>query len=156
MTTLIKVTFSATSGEEVNGRAQFDRAGGLVTLPQRLLAMVDRARSDGEGFEIVAHENGYKFPLIHHQAATYRMDKGAGQRDGFFYLALKAIIEPSKDQRQQYGRFAHTLSAGATIGFVGYFKSVPVWSFHTVADLCGLFFAGVVLFVVGAVLSKGD
>ncbi|QBY56394.1 hypothetical protein [Cupriavidus oxalaticus] len=156
MTRLIKVTFSATSGEELHGRAEFERTQGLVTLPQRLLAVIEKARAEGEGFEIVAHDNGYRFPLIHHQAATYRMDKGGGQRDGFFYLAWKAIIEPSKDQRQQYGRFAHTLSAAALIGLVGYFKTVSSWSLHAAADVCGLLMASVVLFVVGAVLSKGD
>ncbi len=156
MSTLIKVTFSATSGEEVSGKAQIDRAKGVVTLPARFSVSIDRARSAGEGFEIVAHDNGYKYQLVHQDADQYRLDSDSRRRDGFGYLAWRAIIEPHKDQRQQYGRFAHTLSAAALIGLVGYFKSVQTWSLLAAWEIFCLLIGSVVLFVVGAVLSKGD
>lgn len=155
MSTLIKVTFSATSGEEVSGKAQIDRAQGIVTLPARFSISIDRARNAGERFEIVAHDNGYKYPLVHQDADRYALETASRRRDGFWHQAWRAITEPHKDQRQQYGRFAHTLSAAAMIGLAGYLKSMPAWSLHAAWELFCFFLCGAVLFVVGAVLSKG-
>jgi len=156
VTTLIKVTFSATSGEEVSGKAKIDRSKGIATLPTRISASIDRAKAAGEGFEVVAHDNGYKYPLVHVVGGQYRLDAGSRQREGFWNLAWRAITAPHKDQRQQYGRFMHTLSAAAMIGFVGYVKSIPVWSLYAAWEAFCLILCGVVLFVVGAVLAKGD
>lgn len=75
MSTLIKVTFSATSGEEVSGKAQIDRGKGIVTLPARFSVSIDRARNAGEGFEIVAHDNGYRYPLSHQDADRYKLKR---------------------------------------------------------------------------------
>ncbi|CAG9186082.1 hypothetical protein [Cupriavidus pampae] len=156
MSTLIKVTFLATSGEEVSGKAKIDRPKGLVTLPTRISASIDRAKSAGEGFEVVAHDNGYLYPLLHVSGSQYRLDASSRQRHGLLSLAWRAITAPHKDQRQQYGRFAHTLSAAALIGFVGYVNSVPAWSLYAALQAFCLFSGGVVLFMAGAVLAKGD
>ncbi len=43
MTTLIKVTFTSTSGEETTGKAQYDHASGIVTLPGSFQALVEQA-----------------------------------------------------------------------------------------------------------------
>lgn len=156
MSTLIKVTFVATSGEEVSGKAKIDRSSSIVTLPTRISASIDRAKAAGEGFEVVAHDNGYKYPLVHVDGVRYHLDAGSRQREGFWNQAWRAITAPHKDQRQQYGRFAHTLSAAALIGAVGYVNSIPAWSLYAAWQAFCLISCGVVLFVAGAVLVKGD
>lgn len=156
MTSLIKVTFTSTSGEEVNGHAQYDPAAGMVTLPARLLELVNRATGAGEGYAIVAHEDGYRIPLLHVENGSYRVDRARRQHEALLLQAWKAVIAPTKDQRQQSGRFAHTLSAAAVIGAAGYVGSGRVWTLSAVTDVLSLVGIGVVLFFVGAVLSKGD
>ncbi|KAI3602937.1 hypothetical protein D8I24_3115 (plasmid) [Cupriavidus necator H850] len=56
MTTLIKLTLTSAAGEETHGQAQYEPMSGLVTLPSRLLNLVQRARAAGDGHALVAHE----------------------------------------------------------------------------------------------------
>ncbi|CAG9183662.1 hypothetical protein [Cupriavidus pinatubonensis] len=65
MTALINVIFTSTSGEETTGKAQYDHASGLVTLPGSFQALIEHARAVGIGCALVAHENGYQLPLVH-------------------------------------------------------------------------------------------
>lgn len=125
MTTLIKVTFTGTTGEETTGKAQYDHASGLVTLPTSFLTLIEQAKAVGIGYALVAQEDGYQFPLLHDGGATYRMDRSRRARRSLLVLAWKAATEPTKEQRQQSGRFAHTLSAAAVIGAAGYLGTAP-------------------------------
>lgn len=68
----------------------------------------------------------------------------------------KAISEPTKAQREQYGRYHHSLSAASVVGMVSCIGSSPGWSTSHVLNVLGLFAAAVVLFLIGAVLCKGD
>ncbi|AEI83108.1 hypothetical protein CNE_BB2p03130 (plasmid) [Cupriavidus necator N-1] len=156
MTTLIKVTFTGTTGEETTGKAQYDHASGLVTLPTSFLTLIEQAKAVGIGYALVAHEDGYQFPLLHDGGATYRMDRSRRARRSLLVLAWKAVAEPTKEQRQQSGRFAHTLSAAAVIGAAGYLGTNHTWSIRAVTDVISLVGVGVVLFFAGAILSKGD
>ncbi len=156
MMTLIKVTFTSTSGEETTGKAQHDHASGLVTLPGSFQALVEQARAAGIGCALVAHEDGYQFPLTHQDGAAYRMDRSRRTRRGLLVQAWRAASEPTKEQRQQSGRFAHTLSAAAVIGAAGYLGINLTWSVRAVTDVISLVGIGVVLFFAGAILSKGD
>lgn len=156
MTTLIKVTFTSTAGEEINGQAQFEPMSGLVTLPSRLLELVQRAKAAGDGHALVAHEDGYRYPLQPVENGVYRLDRSRRHRQGLLEQAWKAVTAPTKEQRQQSGRFAHTLSAAALIGASGYVGSSDVWTLGALTDVLSLVGVGVVLFLVGAVLSKGD
>lgn len=156
MTTLIKVTFTSTSGEETTGKAQYDHASGLVILPGSFQALVEQARAAGIGCALVAHENGYELPLVHQAGAAYRMDRSRHAGRSLPLQAWKAVAEPTKEQRQQSGRFAHTLSAAAVIGAAGYLSTNHTWSVRAVTDVIGLVGIGVVLFFAGAILSKGE
>ncbi|MFS8980206.1 hypothetical protein PO002_38110 [Cupriavidus necator] len=76
----IKVTFTGTTGEETTGKAQYDHASGLVTLPTSFLTLIEQAKAVGIGYALVAHEDGYQFPLLHDGGATYRMDRSRRAR----------------------------------------------------------------------------
>ncbi|TPQ30628.1 hypothetical protein [Cupriavidus pinatubonensis] len=87
MSSLIKVTFSSTAGEETTGKAQVDHASGLVTLSSSLQSLVDQAKAAGNGCALVGHEDGYQLPLIHQEGAAYRMDRSRAKRHGLLILA---------------------------------------------------------------------
>ncbi|BDB30138.1 MULTISPECIES: hypothetical protein [Cupriavidus] len=156
MTTPIKVTFTSTAGEEINGQAQFEPMSELVTLPSQLLEHVQRARAACDGHALVAHEDGYRYPLQPVEDGVYQLDRSRRHRQRLLEQAWKAVTAPTKDQRQQSGRFAHTLSAAALIGASVYVGYSNVWMLVALTDVLSLVGVGAVLFLVGAVLSKGD
>jgi len=156
MTTLIKVTFTSTAGEEINGQAHFEPMSELVTLPSRLLELVQRARAAGDGHALVAHEDGYRYPLEPVEVGVYQLDRSRRHRQTLLEQAWKAVTAPTKDQRQQSGRFAHTLSAAALIGASVYVGFSNVWTLIALTDVLCLLGVGAALFLVGTVLSKGD
>jgi hypothetical protein len=55
------------------------------------------------------------------------------------------IATPTKDQRQQNGRFLHTLSASSIGGAVGYVHSRSSWDLPTVIGAISLAAVGLVL-----------
>jgi hypothetical protein len=69
---------------------------------------------------------------------------------------LHAVAFPSKDQRQQNGRFLHTVVAASVGGAVGYAHSTPVWSAESVFGTVVLASLGVLLWAMGFLCMKGD
>ncbi|MBB3262327.1 hypothetical protein [Paraburkholderia sp. WP4_3_2] len=70
---------------------------------------------------------------------------------------LRRILrQPSKDQRQQFGRFLHTLSAGSVIGAVGFCHSTTNWTFQNTLAAANLCIGGVLLFYIGILSMDGE
>jgi hypothetical protein len=65
-------------------------------------------------------------------------------------------MQPSKDQRQQFGRFTHTLCAGSTIGAVGFWHSTTNWVLANDFALGSLCITAVVLFYIGMTSMDGE
>jgi hypothetical protein len=63
----------------------------------------------------------------------------------------QAFGDPTLKQMEVYGRYLHNLSAACIIGGITVFYSTS----YTAFDVLKLFTAGVLLFLAGAVLSKG-
>ena len=67
-----------------------------------------------------------------------------------------AFRTPTGKQKEAYGRFCHTLAAAAVVGLV----TVVHMDNHLTAFIAeraiALVFSAVVLFVIGAALSKGE
>lgn len=152
---LIKVTFTATSGEETTGFASL-HANDVVELPKRMLLRVRAALEAGEGYAIVAHQGGYAIPLLPLEDACYRLDVRHATSDAWLTRLIDAFRKPSKDQMQAYGRYYHTLSAACAVGFVGYAAGIQTWSVATAVNAACLLAGAAVLFAIGAVLAKGD
>lgn len=155
MTTLIKITFKSTGGEETIGFAAMHRDDSVV-LPRRMLLRVNAAIESGEGYAIVGHRNGYSYPLLHRDGANYLLDIEHGTSDRWQTRLADAFLKPSKDQLQAYGRYCHTLSAAAAVGLAGYIAGRLGWSGTSITNAACLFILVGVLFAVGAVFSKGE
>ncbi|MDW3686183.1 hypothetical protein RA280_31470 [Cupriavidus sp. CV2] len=156
MTKLAKVILKTTSGDEFTCSVHHNVGAGRVELPARLADLIDDAEANGEKYVLVLLDNGFQYPLAIGEDGGYRVDPQAIAKQGFWREAKLAVFLPSKDQRMQYGRFVHTLSASAVIGMAGYLVGKPGWSWASVLNAASLFVTGVVLFAVGAVLSKGE
>ena len=156
MSKLIKVILRSTSGDETSGRAAILADSDVVVLPSRLVQQIESSKAAGEAYVLAASEDGYEIPLVHVEAATFRLNRQGRARKSLWSVVRSALLAPTRDQRQQYGRFAHTLSAAALIGAASYFSGSRTWTLGAVFDVATLIAVTVVLFVVGAVLSKGD
>ena len=70
-----------------------------------------------------------------------------------FLKALNgAFVSPTTKQMEAYGRYAHNLSAACIIADATIYFS----SQYSVVQVFGLFAAGVIFFLGGAVLSRGE
>lgn len=67
-----------------------------------------------------------------------------------------AIKTPTLKQKEAYGRFAHTMSAASLIGSVTVMFTEPSLTVSVGSRIGALVFWGVLLFWVGALLSKGE
>jgi hypothetical protein len=80
-----------------------------------------------------------------------------GKRSKTMLAELKnAFSAPTLKQKEAYGRFCHTLSATALVGAVTvlHLDIEPTW--YITKRFIALVLSAVVLFVVGAMLSKGE
>lgn len=66
------------------------------------------------------------------------------------------FLAPTRDQRQQFGRFLHTMSAASLAGAVGYWHSTATWDRIAVLNEAGLALAFVLTFYRGMVSMKGE
>ncbi|SDD58592.1 hypothetical protein SAMN05216345_111151 [Cupriavidus sp. YR651] len=155
MTRLIKVTFTATTGEATTGFASLHEDD-TVDLPKRMMTRVTAAVEAGDGYAIVAHQGGYEIPLIHIAEASYKLDGRHATSERWVTRLADAFRKPSKDQMLAYGRYYHTLSAACTVGLVGYVAGTPSWTVATVINAACLLAGAAVLFALGAVHAKGD
>ena len=155
MTRLIKVTFTSTSGEETTGFASLHKDDG-VELPKRMMMRVLAAVDAGEGYAIVEQFKGSAVPLVCVTDASYRLDMEHATSERWSTRIADAFRDPSKDQLQAYGRYCHTLSAAAVLGFFGYAAGRPGWSITTMLNCVSLIVVAGVLLAIGAAFLKGD
>lgn len=67
-----------------------------------------------------------------------------------------AFRTPTLKQKEAYGRLSHTLSVASLIGGVTVMFTETQATPYVVLKVAALVFWGVVLFWVGAILSKGE
>ncbi|GLC98117.1 hypothetical protein Tamer19_75260 [Cupriavidus sp. TA19] len=156
MTRIAKVLLKSTSGDEYSCSVHYEPETNVVTLPARLDSLVDASIGMGERHVLLLLEDGYQYPLVRKEPSVYSVDRSTVAKRGWLQESRMAIVAPTKDQRLQYGRFAHTLSATAIVGLAGYSTSDPGWNLTSIANGVSLFVIAGVLFAVGAVLSKGE
>ncbi|MGT2509641.1 hypothetical protein [Cupriavidus basilensis] len=156
MTQLAKVILKTTSGDEFTCSVHYERSSGIVRLPGRLHDLVEAAEDADERHVLVLLEGGFQYPLAREGETEYRVERSSAVRRGFWQEVKMSIAAPTKDQRLQYGRFVHTLSATAIIGMAGFLAGKPGWTLDSIVSVINLLVAAVVLFAVGAVLSKGE
>lgn len=67
-----------------------------------------------------------------------------------------AVATPTGKQKEAYGRFCHTMAAAAIIGLITVVHLDSVASWYIVSRAFALGICAIVLFIVGAALSKGE
>ncbi|CAD6556548.1 hypothetical protein LMG28727_06135 [Paraburkholderia kirstenboschensis] len=83
-------------------------------------------------------------------------DEIATGRDSAVKVLLQPFLDPSNDQRQQFGRFCHTLAAAAFLGAVGVWHSTKAWTAADIKLEVSLVASFMLTFVQGMISIKGE
>ncbi|ADV02156.1 hypothetical protein C6571_18890 (plasmid) [Simplicispira suum] len=67
-----------------------------------------------------------------------------------------ALARPTLKQKEAYGRLAHTLCVACCVGAITVLFGAAFSFWTTLLYVCSLMIWGLVLFVAGAILSKGE
>ncbi|CAN7804937.1 hypothetical protein LJR267_010559 [Paraburkholderia hospita] len=151
---LAKVKVEYTGGTTITERVTLDPATGQVTLPPRLHALL-KAMDETECSPVFGLEYGGMVLPVAVSEGTYKVSIPTEPESGIGHI-LNAIVYPSKDQRQQNGRYLHTLSAASIGGAVGYAHAAPTLDFQTLVGAVGLAGLGILLWYVGFRAMKGE
>jgi len=76
--------------------------------------------------------------------------------ESWFARRLLFFYAPTKDQRQQFGRFCHTIAAAAFLGAVGVWHSTQFWTVESVKLEASLIVGFVITFVRGMHSFRGE
>lgn len=155
---IIEIRIEYPSGMSITDRASYLADAGHVYPSERLQAVlrefciseappVASAVIDGANVQLQSRIDG---------SFAIGDSMGDGSNRSFIAIAIQPFSKPTKDQRQQIGRFLHTLSAAAFLGAVGVWHSTSVWTFADIKLEVSLIGAFVLTFVQGMIAIKGE
>ena len=152
---LAKVKIEYSSGTTIVDRATLDPATGQVHLAPRLLGLLSKMDESECSPAFSLEYRGHVLPVTPVVNGGYVVSLPTDPPPGIRQI-LHAIATPAKDQRQQNGRYLHTLSAASIGGTVGYVHSASSWDLSTVVGASILASLGVVLWYAGYHAMKGE
>ena len=155
----IDIKIEYPSGLQLVDRAGLSRELALVNVSARL-QRIEQLLDETEAPPLVtAIIDGQEVELDRRLDGAFSFDLAVVQQGvprGGWARLVGMIRNPTKDQRQQFGRFLHTLSAAALIGFVGVLYTTSHWTPAEVWRGMNLFLAFVLTFYTGMVAVDGE
>lgn len=146
------------SGMSIADRATFIQQLDTVAPSERLAAILREFATSEAPPVVTAVIGGASVRLDARVDGTFSVSRESvspkKRRSGFRLVNLGHSW--SKDQRQQFGRFAHTLSAASAAGAIGYGHSITVWSLAAVFNVSVLVVLFVLLFFIGMDSMNGE
>lgn len=156
---IIKIRIEFPGGLTITDHASWSEAKALIYVSERLKQVL-RELDVTEALPVVtATCRGQTLSIEPTSAGDFRLKSGQvvlRPPSGFLAQVREIIRRPSRDQRQQFGRFLHTLSASAMIGAIGLWHSTTVWTLANEFSVGSLCIAAVILFYLGIVSMDGE
>jgi hypothetical protein len=152
---LVRLKVEYTSGLTVSDRVSVDSTSGEILLPPRLAVLLDAGKDLDVSPAISLEYEGYVLPVSIGENGVLYTSMPASVPPGFKRV-IHSLVYPTKDQRQQNGRFLQTLSAASFVGSVGYGHAALQWNVQTILGTVILFGFGVASWYVGFLSLKGD
>lgn len=152
---LATVKVEYTCGLTLTDRVTLDGRTGEILLPPRLIAVIAKMEESECSPAFSLRHEGYDLPVHGGPQGTYNVQMPVIAPFGVRRL-FHPIAFPTKDQRQQNGRFLHTFSAASIVGAVGYIHSSAQWDLPTFLNTASLSVLGVILWYAGLLAMKGD
>jgi hypothetical protein len=152
----IKVEYP--SGLELTDRAGLSRELGLVDVSERLRKIMQLLDDTEAPPLAIATVDGQAVVLERRVDGAFHVDlpRDADIPIDAWRLPFRFASAWSKDQRQQFGRFCHSLTVAAVVGLVGYFHSTQTWTWGAIVNEVGLAAVAVLSFVMGMYCMNGE
>ncbi|MCG5077258.1 hypothetical protein [Paraburkholderia tagetis] len=153
---IVTVVVQYAGGLEISEGATLDPATGIVHVSERLQQLLRECDTTESPPRLTVLDGGVRHLLIRDRAEFKRGETIALPipRSAFPFSGFGHAW--SKDQRQQFGRFMHTLAAASVVGAVGFWHATTSWTVAAVRNEAGLAFAVVILFLVGMDSMNGE
>ncbi|MFL9995283.1 hypothetical protein PQR34_32200 [Paraburkholderia sediminicola] len=155
---IVEIRVEYPSGITIVDRATFIQQLDNVVPSERLASILREFATSEAPPAVTAEIDGASLRLDARVDGTFSVSRES--------LALKKPVSGfrllnlgnswSKDQRQQFGRFAHTLSAASAVGAIGYGHSTTVWTLAAAFNVSVLVVLFVVLFFIGMDSMNGE
>ncbi|MEI7298288.1 hypothetical protein SB783_34815 [Paraburkholderia sp. SIMBA_009] len=156
---IIEIKIAFPGGLTITDSATWREKDGQVYVSERLKQVLRELDTTEAPPAVTATCRGQSVSMEPTSSGDFRFKSGLIIRQlpkGVLAQFGQIAMQPSKDQRQQIGRFLHTLSAGATIGAIGFWHSTTQWSLANDFSVGSLCIAAVILFYFGIVSMDGE
>lgn len=155
---IVEIFVEYPSGMTITDRASYSCDAGQVYPSERLQAVLREFSITEAPPAVSAVINGVNVQLDSRIDGSFSVGDSisVGKGDSLVDLVLQPFLNPTKDQRQQLGRFCHTLAAAAFLGAVGVWHSTQVWTLADVKLVASLVMSFVLTFVQGMISIKGE
>ncbi|WP_063553303.1 hypothetical protein [Burkholderia territorii] len=154
----VDVRIEFPSGLTVVDRGTYDPDERIVFISVPMRALLDAAKELEPPPVATATWDGFEATLIQATADSFDVESvtevAARPRSKLGARLVRASW--SKDQRQQFGRFCHTLTVSSIVGVVGYVHAISAFSIWDAMNVAALVVIGVVTYVVGMDSMNGE
>jgi hypothetical protein len=155
----IDIKIEYPSGLQLVDRAGLSRELALVNVSARLQRIVQLLDETEAPPLVTAIIDGQEVELDRRLDGAFSASLIAGDQDaprGVWARLVAMVQAPTKDQRQQFGRFCHSVAVASLAGAVGYWHSTDHWDFQAVFNEAVLIVAFVLTFYQGLASMKGE
>lgn len=155
---IVDICVEYPSGISIDDRATFIHPLDNVVPPERLASILREFAMSEAPPAVTATIDGASVRLDARVDGTFSVSRESvpPKKPASVFRRLNPGHSWSKDQRQQFGRFAHTLSAASAVGAIGYGHSTTVWTLAAAFNVSVLVVLFVLLFLLGMDSMNGE
>ncbi|MGF6988420.1 hypothetical protein QFZ99_007984 [Paraburkholderia atlantica] len=156
---IVDIVVEYPSGLCITDRGTFIADLDQVCISERLAFVLQHLSQSESPPKISARGPDYSLQLEAKVDGTFHVASTLADRPdkiGLLAALVEMVKSPTRDQRQQFGRFMHTLSAAAVIGAIGFWHSTSNWSVSNILSEVNLVLAVVITFNIGMVSMNGE
>lgn len=153
---IVSVVVEYAGGLEISEGASFDPESETVYLSERLQQLLRECDTTETPPRLTMIVGGACHRLLSH-GAQYKRGEAIVSANRPTLIPFSTFGRAwNREQRQQFGRFAHTLSAASIVGAIGYWHSTANWTLTAALNVAVLVFLFVILFLRGMDSMNGE
>lgn len=155
---IIDIFVEYPSGMTISDRASLLRESGAVYPSERLQAVLRDFSLSEAPPAVSAVVDGATVCLDNRSDGSFETGETLVPivAAGIVFRLLQPFTDPTRDQRQQFGRFCHAIATAAFLGAVGIWHSTQIWTLENVRLEVSLVLGFVITFVRGMHSMKGE
>jgi hypothetical protein len=157
---IVEISLQFPTGMVITDRASLSRELGQVFASERVTAVLREFGATEAPPTITVRIDGADVPLDQRVDGSFSVEvpfvSAETGKPESRWISVRFGEAWSKDQRQQFGRFCHSLTVASLAGFVGYWHSMTNWTGISILNEAALAAIIVLTFVVGMDSMNGE